>query len=39
MTSGIFYGSAAALVLGVASAGVVGIGVAARARAQRMAAA
>ncbi|ABM30697.1 MFS transporter [Paracidovorax citrulli] len=37
MTSGIFYGSAAALVLGVASAGVVGIGVAARARAQRMA--
>ncbi|CAM3503520.1 MFS transporter [Paracidovorax anthurii] len=39
MTSGIFYGSAAALVLGVASAGVVGIGVAAKARAQRMAAA
>lgn len=31
MTSGIFYGSAAALVLGVASAGLVGIGVAARA--------
>ncbi|SFD73845.1 MFS transporter [Paracidovorax konjaci] len=39
MTSGIFYGSAAALVLGVASAGVVGIGVAARARTQRVAAA
>lgn len=37
MTSGIFYGSAAALVLGVASAGVVGIGVAARARSQRAA--
>ncbi|GKS99543.1 MFS transporter [Acidovorax sp. SUPP3434] len=32
---GIFYGSAAALVLGVASAGVVGAGVAARARAAR----
>ena len=31
MTSGIFYGSAAALVLGVASAGLVGIGVATRA--------
>lgn len=31
MTSGIFFGSAAALVLGVGSAGLVGIGVAARA--------
>lgn len=39
MTSGIFYGSAAALVLGVASAGVVGVGVAARAAQQRAAAA
>ncbi|WP_311222089.1 MULTISPECIES: MFS transporter [unclassified Acidovorax] len=39
MTSGIFYGSAAALVLGVASAGVVGIGVAARAAQQRTVAA
>ncbi len=37
MTSGIFYGSAAALVLGVASAGVVGVGVAARAAQQRAA--
>jgi len=37
MTGSIFFGSAGALVLGVASAGIVGIGVAARARNQRTA--
>lgn len=35
LTSAIFYGSAATLVLGVASAGLVGVGVAARAAASR----
>lgn len=39
MTSGLFYGSAAALALGVASAGLVGISVSARALRQRPAAA
>lgn len=39
MNSGLFYGSAAALTLGVASAGLVGIGVAARNLQQRRAAA
>lgn len=39
MTSGLFYGSAAALTLGVASAGLVGINVAARALRQQPAAA